>query len=82
MDQRKFTREELKHFDGQNGRPAYVAFKGIVYDVSTSYHWQNGRHWVLHSAGNDLTRELEQAPHGIGLLQIFPVAGELLITNY
>ncbi len=34
---RKFTREELKKYDGKNGRPAYIAYKGKVYDVSDSH---------------------------------------------
>jgi predicted heme/steroid binding protein len=78
MNQRKFTEEDLKQYNGQNGSPVYIAFKGIVYDVSRSYHWQNGRHWVLHSAGTDLTAELEQAPHSADLIEAFPVVGELI----
>jgi predicted heme/steroid binding protein len=78
MVRRKFTKEDLKQYNGQNGVPIYIAFKGIVYDVSRSYHWQNGRHWVLHSAGTDLTAELEQAPHGIGLPEVFPRVGKMI----
>lgn len=29
-----FTPNELAKYNGQNGQPAYVAYKGIVYDVS------------------------------------------------
>lgn len=34
---KKFTREELAQYDGKNGNPAYVAYKGKVYDVSVSF---------------------------------------------
>ncbi len=78
MDQQKFTKEDLKQYDGRNGAPAYVAFKGIIYDVSPSYHWQNGQHWVVHFAGTDLSAEMEQAPHGVDLLEVFPIVGELI----
>jgi predicted heme/steroid binding protein len=30
----KFTLDELRQFDGKNGSPAYVGYKGKVYDVS------------------------------------------------
>ncbi len=78
MGQQKFTIADLKKYDGQNGSPAYVAFKGIVYDVSLSYHWRDGKHWVEHRAGTDLTAEMAQAPHGADLLETFPVVGELI----
>ena len=31
---KKFTVDELRGFDGKAGRPAYVGYKGKVYDVS------------------------------------------------
>ncbi|HIC08965.1 MAG TPA: cytochrome B5 [Aquificales bacterium] len=74
---RKFTREELKKYDGKNGRPAYIAYKGKVYDVSDSHLWHNGEHWGEHSAGQDLTEDLKFAPHGEEVLDRFPIVGEL-----
>lgn len=73
---RVFTKEELQRYDGSKG-VAYVACYGKVYDVSGSYHWRNGVHHVLHKAGCDLTGALERAPHGVDLLEKFPVVGEL-----
>jgi predicted heme/steroid binding protein len=32
----------------------------------------------MHHAGCDLTEALELAPHGIGLLEKFPIVGELV----
>jgi predicted heme/steroid binding protein/uncharacterized membrane protein len=55
---------ELHTFDGREGRPAYVAFEGSVYDVTGSRLWKDGSHLKKHSAGNDLTGILTTAPHG------------------
>ncbi|MDP3879894.1 MAG: cytochrome b5 domain-containing protein [Dehalococcoidales bacterium] len=74
---RTFTREELKKYDGSSGI-IYTAYHGKVYDVSSSYHWRKGTHQVMHRAGSDLTEALEQAPHDAGLLEKFPVVGELV----
>ena len=74
---RKFTREELASYHGKNGAPAYVAYKGEVYDVSGSFLWQNGNHQVFHTAGEDLSASLDKAPHGADLLEKFPVVGTL-----
>jgi predicted heme/steroid binding protein len=60
---REFTPEELRKYNGENGSPAYVAFEGLVYDVSSSFLWQKGKHQVIHSAGVDNTSALQQAPH-------------------
>lgn len=74
---RSFSKEELARYNGNNGAPAYVAYKGKVYDVSGSFLWQKGRHQVLHNAGQDLTDSLEQAPHGVEMLERFPMVGTL-----
>ena len=73
----ELTREELKKFDGKNGRRAYIALNGLIYDVTDSFLWQNGRHFFVHTAGQDLTEELESAPHGHELLSRVPVVGRL-----
>lgn len=74
---RTFTLAELAQCDGRGGRPAYVAYDGRVYDVSASFHWRGGRHWVRIRAGCDLTASLDAAPHGPELLQRVPVIGVL-----
>ena len=74
---RKFTRKELARNDGKNGSPAYIACNGNVYDVSDSFLWKSGKHWVLHVAGQDLTDCLKDAPHGEDLLDRIPVIGIL-----
>ncbi len=58
--------------------PAYIAFEGKVYDVTESPLWRNGGHQAVHEAGRDLTRELNNAPHGKEMLDKFPIVGEFL----
>lgn len=72
-----FSVKELARFDGKEGRPAYIGFEGKVYDVSSSYSWRNGEHYLVHKAGTDLTNDLKHAPHGADLLEQFPIVGEL-----
>jgi predicted heme/steroid binding protein len=78
---KEFTEEELAQCNGRNGNPAYIAYKGKVYDVSASFLWKEGAHQVLHNAGVDLTDALEQAPHGRDVLEEFPVVGTLQVAG-
>lgn len=55
-NQQTFTREQLAQFNGKNGKPAYVAVKGIVYDVTNNAAWSAASHFGL-TAGKDLTQE-------------------------
>ena len=60
-----FTLEELAKYNGQNGRKAYVAVDGVVYDVTGSANWTGGTHSVCNlgaAAGKDLSEILKQAP--------------------
>jgi predicted heme/steroid binding protein len=74
---KQFTEKELAQYNGKKGKPAYVSYKGKVYDVSASFLWKDGMHQVLHGAGVDLTVALEQAPHGEDALKKFAVVGIL-----
>jgi predicted heme/steroid binding protein len=76
--ERKFTLEELKQYDGKNGRPAYIAYKGKVYDVTGSFLWIDGNHQGEHQAGRDLTEELSKAPHGEETLERVLIIGVLV----
>lgn len=77
-EQRRFAVAELKEFDGRNGRPAYSAFRGKVYDVSSSSLWKVGRHADRHLAGLDLTESMMNAPHGGEVFTKFQIVGELI----
>jgi predicted heme/steroid binding protein len=74
---KEFTLDELAEFDGQDGRPAYVAYDGGVYDVSDSSMWTEGDHEAMHAAGHDLTTEHEDAPHDVYVTD-FPQVGKLV----
>ena len=78
FSKQKFTPERLAKFDGKEDRKCYFAFKGKVFDVTGSFHWQKGRHQVLHNAGEDLTAALENAPHGEEFIKKFPVVGKYI----
>lgn len=75
------TIEGLAGFDGKEGSPAYVAYKGIIYDVTNSKLWENGSHLKKHTAGSDLTDMLKTAPHGEEKILAMPEIGNLLITG-
>lgn len=61
---KKVTKEELEKNNGQDGKPAWIAYQGKVYEVTDSSFWMEGEHMGMHSSGKDLTDELEMAPHG------------------
>lgn len=60
--ERLFTQRELHRYDGEDGR-IYIAYQGIVYDVSDCPKWRNGLHERMHFPGQDLTSEFSEAPH-------------------
>lgn len=73
---RDFTIEELKDFDGTGGTPSYVAYEGVVYDVTESAMWGDGDHEGTHQAGAELTAEHADAPHDVYVTD-FPEVGRL-----
>lgn len=77
MQKRRFNREELSRYDGKNGAPAYIAYEGVVYDVTRSFLWPNGEHQAFHAAGDDLTAILREAPHDSDVLTQFSIVGTL-----
>ncbi len=68
---------ELADFDGKQGRAAYFAYQGEIYDASNSRLWKNGTHMGRHQAGCDLTERLSQAPHGENKVFGLPKIGQL-----
>jgi predicted heme/steroid binding protein len=76
-----FTLDELAQFDGRDGRAAYVAVDGVVYDVSASARWSGGKHSACGlgaMAGQDLSELLAKAPSNMrSLLEKMPVVGTL-----
>jgi predicted heme/steroid binding protein len=78
QEPRKITVAELAQNNGQDGKPAWIAFKGKVYDVSQSAFWLYGDHMGAHQAGKDLTDEINLAPHREETLQRMKVVGVLV----
>lgn len=75
----EMTLEELAFYDGKQGRPAYIAVQGWIYDVSGSSLWINGEH-NGYSAGQDLTAIiLSQSPHGLSTLSRVPIVAKLVV---
>ena len=73
---KKFTINELGTFNGKNGKPAYVGYRGKVYDVTESSQWLDGDH-LGHEAGQDLTEAIDIAPHGDEILEKMKIVGVL-----
>ncbi len=71
------TLQELAKYDGKNGNKAYIAVDGIIYDVSSSFAWQQGEHAGI-KAGSDLSQAIIKAPHGKSKLSQLPVVGKLI----
>ena len=60
---RIITESELRRNTGERGTRKFIAHKGIVYDVTDCLKWRNDLHENLHFPGQELTGELEEAPH-------------------
>lgn len=73
--------EELASCDGKEGRPAYFAFEGKVYDVTQSRFWKQGIHMGRHNAGTDLTEILKLAPHGQEKVSAMKEVGVFITTG-
>jgi predicted heme/steroid binding protein len=72
-----YTRSQLALRNGQDKPEIWVAFMGIIYDVSKSRLWRNGKHYE-HWAGQDLTHELKDAPHTQTVFDKFDAIGRLI----
>jgi predicted heme/steroid binding protein len=57
------TETELRRNTGERGTRKFIAYQGIVYDVTDCPKWRADLHEQLHFPGQDLTGELPEAPH-------------------
>ena len=71
-----YTPSALALRNGQDKPDIWIAFHGLIYDVSRSRLWREGRHYE-HWAGQDLTPELKDAPHTDFVFDKFEVVGRL-----
>ena len=60
---KQITEMELRRNNGERGYPKYIAYDGIVYDVTNCPHWLKELHERMHFPGQDLSGEMEDAPH-------------------
>lgn len=71
-----YTLQQLALRNGQDKEDIWVAFEGIIYDVTNSKLWKEGKHYE-HWAGQDLTDELPDAPHDSKVFKKLPVVGKI-----
>ena len=72
----QYTKSQLALRNGQDRPEIWVAYKGIIYDVSRSRLWFKGKHYE-HWAGQDLTDELPEAPHTDEVFTRFDAIGKM-----
>jgi predicted heme/steroid binding protein len=71
-----YSKDQLAQRNGLAGNSCWIAYKGIIHDVSSSELFHNGKHFRLH-AGQDLTSDMPDAPHMDDVLEKFPQVGRL-----
>lgn len=71
-----FTSAQLALRNGQDREEVWVAYKGIIYDVTKSKLWRDGKHYE-HWSGQDLTEELPDAPHTDKVFDKFKAVGRI-----
>jgi predicted heme/steroid binding protein len=73
----EITKSQLALRNGNDKPEVWVAYKGLVYDVTKSRLWNKGTHYE-HWSGQDLTNELKDAPHNSNVFDRFQVVGVLI----
>ena len=68
MTEFTFTENELRRYNGDDHPNIYIAYQGIVYDVTNCPRWRHGMHERMHFPGQDLSGEMEDAPHATDVL--------------
>lgn len=63
ITERIVTPMELRRNTGERGTRKWIAYNGLVYDVTDCPKWRTDMHEHLHFPGQDLTSELPDAPH-------------------
>ena len=74
---KEYTKSQLALRNGQDKPEIWCAYKGLIYDVSRSKLWRNGKHYE-HWAGQDLTDEMKDSPHTENVFDTFVVVGKLV----
>ena len=72
-----YTLVQLSLRNGVEKEEVWFAYRGIIYDVSLSRLWRDGKHYE-HWAGQDLTDELQDAPHTVKVFDKFKIVGKIV----
>ena len=72
-----YTLVQLSLRNGVEREEVWIAFRGMIYDVSLSRLWRKGEHYE-HWAGQDLTSELKDAPHTAKVFEKFKIVGKIV----
>ncbi len=73
----EYTRSQLALRNGQDKPEIWIACRGVIYDVTKSRLWRDGKHYE-HWAGQDLTDELSDAPHTEDVFKRMAIIGKLI----
>jgi predicted heme/steroid binding protein len=76
MHEKLYSKNQLALRNGTDKEEIWVALNGVIYDVSASRLWKNGKHYE-HWAGQDLSDELKDAPHTEKVFEKFEIIGKL-----
>ena len=77
---KSYTKAQLALRNGQDREEIWCSYKGRIYDLTQSRMWNNGNHYE-HWAGQDLTHELEEAPHSEDVFEKFEIVGLIRDSN-
>jgi len=72
-----YSPAQLALRNGQDKPEIWIAYNGLIYDVTNSRLWRRGTHYE-HWAGQDLTDELKDAPHTAYVFERLKPIGRLL----
>lgn len=61
-----FTAAQLAEFNGKDGKASYVAYNGVVYNVTDNKIWKNGEHRGL-LAGTDITDDIKNCKYHVAI---------------
>jgi predicted heme/steroid binding protein len=74
---KEYTRAQLALRNGNDREEIWCAYQGLIYELNKSRLWRNGKHYE-HWAGQDLTDEMQDAPHTENVFDKFCVVGKLV----
>jgi predicted heme/steroid binding protein len=76
MESTEYTLSQLALRNGQDRPEIWIAYQGLIYEVTASRLWRDGKHYE-HWAGQDLTAELKDAPHTEKVFERLRIIGKL-----